>query len=239
MRPLFTPCIRPLLTVLLLTLGLAARAEVKIELSGLEGAQRAAILDSLSLNRVAQEEAVTPARVRYLHARAEGEIRQTLRAFSHFSPNIEASLVRQGDDWVARYRVDPGPRARIVAATLENRGEGSRRGDFDAWLRAPELQVGAPLDQQAYDRIKTAVLEQAAASGYYDARFERALVQVDPATQEARIELILDTGPLYRVGEFRYNAAPVRQSLLARYQTLATGDAVSTDRLLRMQPGAV
>lgn len=237
MRPLSAPCIRTLLAVLLLALALSAQAEVKIELSGLDQTQRAAVIESLSLNRVAQEDAVTPARVRYLYARGEGEIRRTLQAFSHFSPNIESSLVRRGDDWVARYQVDPGPRARIVAATLENRGEGSRRGDFDAWLRAPELQVGAPLDQQAHDRIKTAVLEQAAASGYYDARFERALVQVDPATQEARIELILDTGPLYRVGEFRYTTAPVRQSLLARYQTLAVGDAVSTDQLLRMQRG--
>jgi translocation and assembly module TamA len=227
------------LLVLLLCFAPVLHADVDIELAGVDGPLAAAVTASLSLNRVAQDDQLGAARVRYLHARAPGEIRQALRAFSHFSPDIDAELEQRGADWVARYRIDPGPRARISQSLLRVQGEAEVNGGFDDWLSEPALQPGAALDQQAYEQIKTEMLERAAAAGYYDARFIRSRIEVDPASNSATLALIFDSGPLYRVRAFAYSAAPVRESLLQRFQTFQPGDPVSTDQLLRMQRGLI
>src|SRR5690606_11843910 len=55
------------------------------------------------------EEGAAEARIRRLHAAAEGEIAAALQPFGYYTPAVEASLERDGEDWIARYVVDPGP----------------------------------------------------------------------------------------------------------------------------------
>lgn len=227
------------LSALLFGTALPAMAAVEIVLPGLESTVRDAVALSLSLNEVAEDDSASAARIRYLHGRAPEEIRRALSAFSYFNPSIESSLTRQGENWLASYRVEPGTRTSIASARLENRGAGAQDERFQAWLQSPLLQPGAALDQQGYEQLKTELLEGAAAAGYYDARFVRSRIEVDPATDQAAIELLFDTGPLYRAGTFSYSESPVRRSLLERYQTFQPGDPVSTDQLLQMQRGLI
>jgi translocation and assembly module TamA len=231
-----TPTARTLLLSLSL-LSPALYADVRVEVPDLPAELQDPVHNALPLVR--EEGSLSAARVRYLHSRADDEIRRVLSAFSYFNAEIESLLSRDGEDWVATYRVQLGPRTVIHDTTLDVLGEASTQARFRQWMADPALRVGTPLDQPAYESLKSDLLERAASAGFYEARFTQSKIAVDPENNQAHITLIFDSGPQYRVGVFRYSPAPVTQSLLERYETFKPGDPVSTEALLTMQRGLI
>ncbi|KEA61699.1 Outer membrane protein [Marinobacterium lacunae] len=217
-----------------------AADELEVVIKGIEGDLESNVRAHLSLSRLVGDESLpSVSRIRYLHGQAAKEVSAGLTPLGYFNSHVESELEQTATGWRAIYHIDAGPRARVRRQELSVTGEGADDPSLTRWQSRPALQVGAPLDQQAYDAIKAEVLERAAGLGYYDARFTQAQIVVDAPDNSADIRLALDTGPLYRLREIRFSDAPVREALLARYSTLETGDPVATDQLLEMQRGLV
>lgn len=223
-----------------------AQAGDRIELviEGVDGALADNVADNvrayLSLARLTGDGLQTSAtRIRYLHRQAEQQVNAALYPLGYFNSRLESDLKQTESGWRALYRIDPGPRARIAASELSTGGEGEDDPHLNGWEQEPSIQPGAELDQQAYDQIKSDLLERAAGMGYYDARFTDARILVDPESNSAEIRLAFDTGPLYRLSEIRFSEAPVRKGLLQRFSKLKSGDPVATDHLLATQQGLI
>lgn len=218
----------------------ALSAPLTVQVEGVEGTERQNVINALSIRQLADDEQLPAvARLRYLHHRASAEIASALQPFGYFNPTVHSSLKQTANGWEASYRIDPGPRAHIGKVVVDSRGEASSNPAFTRWMHSPVLQSGAVLDQQAYDQLKSDLLEQASAQGYYAARFTQSEIRVDPSRNLADITLVFDSGPLYRVGSLNFSDSPLGDSLLRRYATLKAGDPVSTDKLLAMQRGLV
>src|SRR5690606_3053600 len=108
--------------LLLAFVGVAAQAAVQVRIEGLgEELERnvRAFLSIAELDEEAarddvrepdgtldeDEEDAAEARIRRLHAAAEGEIAAALQPFGYYTPAVDASLERDGGDWIARYAV--------------------------------------------------------------------------------------------------------------------------------------
>nr|WP_246590192.1 autotransporter assembly complex family protein [Marinobacterium ramblicola] len=218
----------------------AAAEELEVVIEGIDGDLESNVRAHLSLSRLVGDAPLPSAsRIRYLHRQAAQEVDAGLRPLGYFNGQVEAELERTETGWRAHYTVESGPRTVIGRSELKVTGDGVDEPLLTDWLHSPVLQSGAPLDQQAYENIKTEVLEQAAGLGYYEARFAEAQIVVDPPRNSADVRLTFDTGPLYRLAEIQFNEVPVREALLQRYRTLEDGEPVATDRLLEMQRGLV
>ena len=146
-----------------------------------------------------------------------------------------------------RIHVDPGPRARVGAVHLEVRGplaEAAAAEPPEAeTLQTPEIQtpsahelirrlrdrwalpVGQPMIQADWNDAKARSVALARAEGYSAALWSRTEARLDAERQHADLHLVLDSGPLYRVGELTLNGlehvdAEAVQALL----TFGTGD---------------
>ncbi|TCK09261.1 autotransporter secretion outer membrane protein TamA [Marinobacterium mangrovicola] len=225
--------------VISLSLPITAAAEVAVQIEGVEGTMQEGLRSTLSIASLPADAEPSDARVRYLHRNAEDQLRDALQAYSYFNPQIDSRLERTESGWLAIYEVNPGPAVLIEDQKLELLGEGADSGLFDAWLKSPVLASGEKLDQQAYDALKADLLEQAALEGYHDARFTQSKIEVYPEDNRARIELSFDTGPAYTISDINFGEAPVRESLLRRYQTVQAGDPVRNDELILMQRGLI
>lgn len=221
------------------TLPISAVADVDVQINGIDGAMAEGLLSTLSIASLPKDADTSDARIRYLHRDAENQLRTALQAYSYFNPQIDSRLEQTETGWTATYEVNPGPPVVIEDQKLEILGEGADSGLFDYWLSSPVLATGEKLDQQAYDGLKSDLLELAASEGYHDAQFTQSRIEVYPEENKARIELVFDTGPVYTIGEIKFGEAPVRESLLRRYQTLGVGDPVRNDKLILMQRGLV
>lgn len=195
---------------LLLLLTPASHAEVTPRLEGLDDdlAQRL-------LKRVdpSQLECDTPRwMVRAWLRDLQSETERALRARSHYTPEFESALLRQEDCWQPTLRVTPGPITRLRDVSIEVTGPGADSETFTKPLREHRIKPEQPFNEGDYEALKQALRRSALESGYFDARFEQARVDVWPDEQAADVELTFVTGIHYQFGEIRVNAEPAALS---------------------------
>lgn len=227
-----------ILSVLLLA-GLAGPVlAARFELSGVESELADNVRAMLSLDdAMARTPLPTASRLRYLHRQAPDEIRRALQPFGYYNPVLQLEIDLEGpsEQWAAHYRVDPGPRTHIRSTQIELEGEGTEDTVLQAVLGQTELKVGAPLLHAQYSDLKSSLQSRAAERGYYEAQFRRSEIRVDPEQNQADIIVIYDTGVRARIGEIRFDNAPVSETLLRRYLGFETGDPVNTAHLIELQ----
>jgi translocation and assembly module TamA len=202
-------------------------------------------------------EALDEAEVARLRDLSEGTARELLATEGYFSPQIESTLARAGDDWVLRYAVTPGPRTRVRALKIQF--EGALTDPEQARLRTRTersftLQPGMPFRQADWDTAKVALLRPLLAGRYPAARIASSEARVDPAVQAADLTLTVDSGPSFFYGPLvirgyrRYpesiirnlNPAkpgkPVRQQDLVDYQVALETSGYFAQATVRVDP---
>jgi len=228
-----------LLLPTLLLCGLFGRAlAAPFELEGVEGELAANVTAMLGIDdALLQSPLPTASRLRYLHRQAPDEIRRSLQPYGYYNPVLQLDITLDGppDQWRARYRVEAGPRTRIRSARLVLEGEGADDRVLQQVISDSLLKVDTPLVHAHYADLKSGLQSRAAERGYYEAQFRRSEIRVDPEQNLADIELVYDTGVRARVGEIRFDEAPVSETLLRRYLRFETGDPVNTARLIELQ----
>ncbi|MEF8834150.1 MAG: POTRA domain-containing protein [Halofilum sp. (in: g-proteobacteria)] len=209
---------------------------VDVAIEGVEGALLDNVRAMLSIGAERIDVEVTERAVRRLHRRAPDEIRRALEPFGHYAPEIESNLARDEDGaWRARYRIDPGPRVQLVEVAIDIRGEAADDPAFAELREELPLAPGEPLVHADYDDTRRRIMELAAARGYFDAVWERHILQIDPGALEARAELILKSGPRYAFGEVTFEQNELDDDFLRRFVPFESGDPWQSERLLDLQ----
>ena len=180
-------------------------------------------------------QALTTGRIRRLHHRAAGEIRQALQPFGYYQPAISSELVRRGEDWVATYRIDPGAVTRIDRVDIQVTGAGASDERLQKVISKSRLASGSQLSHEKYEAFKKALYDAAYFSGYLDARFTRSELRVMPEQQRADIIVHFDTGEPFYFGQIHLDQDVIRPSLAQRFINIKTGDPLETEKLLDLQ----
>jgi translocation and assembly module TamA len=143
---------------------------------------------------------------------APAQARELLQTEGYFEPRIV--LTREPDAGGAQHRVklvlEPGPRVHISRVTLDVEGELERAasaGNARAVRTLAELRsawalpAGQPFRNPAWEQAKAAALARLRAAGYASATWSGTGAEIDAPTQQARLFVVADSGPLYRFGE--------------------------------------
>ena len=168
-------------------------------------------LDLARLRRVAPNAEVDATELTRLVAAAPAQVRALLETEGYF--NAQVALRREdGTPPVVALVVDPGPRARVSELRLDVQGELQRRrdaGERGAGALEEELRQrwplpeGAPFRNADWSAGKRGLLTQLRTAGYAEARLADSAAQVDAATQQARLAVQADSGPLFLTGPLR------------------------------------
>lgn len=175
-------------------------------------ALRTLLLRHLDLSRFRQEPDITEFEIARLAAAAPAQVLSLLQTQGHFAPETTVRRVpAQGTEPPGVIvEVEPGPQARIDRVTLEIQGafqealarEDRRTGIRWRILRARwSLRPGDVFTQAAWDGAKNDLLAALRAEGYPAAGFAGTTAQVDPQAHAVRLVVIVDSGPLYRLGD--------------------------------------
>jgi translocation and assembly module TamA len=194
------------------------------------------------------DDAIAGTELDRLIAAAPAQARALLETEGYFSSRVgarrEASTLEGAPPRVI-LQVEPGPRTTVVAWTLDPRGDLAERLDRDlqravdvtAELRRGwALGVGQPFTQAAWSDAKGETLARLRALGYPAATIEDTRADIDAASGTARLTVLVDSGPLYRLG-------PIQIEGLSRYEPstvlnivdFGQGDAYTEKRLLDLQ----
>lgn len=224
-----------LLTAVPASAAAAQDASVAVEIEGLAEEPEANVRALLDIVRASEDgERLSSARVRQLHEGAEDDIRLALQPFGFYEPVVRSSLRRNGDEWVARYVIEPGPAVIVRSADVVLTGDAADSAAFREAAAAFPLAPGDTLRHLPYENAKLHLLAVAADSGYLDADFDTTVILVDVEADTASILIRFDTGPRFRFGRVIFNQSILDTSFLQTRVPFETGDLYRQDELLEL-----
>lgn len=152
---------------------------------------------------------------------AQEQAEKALQALGYYNGEIE-SEVSGGENPRLTLRIEPGDPVRLRDITLRVEGPAA---DLSAF-RVPRnrLKTGEVLNHGQYEQVKQQILNQASRYGFFDGRFKRQRLAIDPAANAADVELIFQSGPRYVLGDVRFEGdSPFDPDLLARMVPFEAG----------------
>jgi translocation and assembly module TamA len=204
-------------------------------------------LDLARFQNAPAAEAIDATELERLLRAAPSQARGLLETEGYF--NAEVSVARAGSDeaGVPRVRivVEPGVRATIAELRIDATGDlqtAAAAGDATA-LRTLEslrsqwpLRAGDAFRQAAWADAKNATLARLRAGGYAAATWSDTHAHVDAPSNRVGLDVALDSGPLYRLGELRIEGlSRYDEDAVRRLTNFTPGDAYSEKLLLDFQ----
>ena len=225
-----------------------APAEYRFEVRAPEPL-RALLLNYLDLARfqgAPATERITEAELERLLRAAPAQARALLETEGYF--NAEVGAERAGSEAGApllRVAVNPGPRATVHDVGIEATGElqaaavagdPAARRTLAALRSQWPLRPGDAFRRSAWSDAKNATLTQLRADGYAAATWRSTNARVDAPDNRADLALVLDSGPLYRLGAIRIDGLRrYDEESVRRLATFGAGDPYSEKTLLDFQ----
>jgi translocation and assembly module TamA len=212
------------------------RANVSVEIHGVEDELRTNVLAYLSFERYKKTTDLSADTIERLHDRVEREVQSALRPYGYYDPKVHAEVGSSGrGDWKVILNIEPGPPVLVDKVEVQVHGAGSADALFTRITDHLPVQPGDRLKHAAYDSLKGELQRTAATYGYFDAKLTRSDLIVDPANHKATIGLDLQTGERYRFGETHIQQHLIRDSLVRRYLRYKQGEAYDLTEILRTQ----
>lgn len=158
-------------------------------------------------------------------------VAEILATEGYFSPEIEIGAM-PGDLSVV---VSPGPRTLVAEVSVEIRGEISEERR-QAVLGAQPLAKGMPFRDADWREAKQILLRRLLETDYPTARLADSQAEIDPATAQARLHAVYETGPRYLFGELRIDGlSHYSPELVRRYSSIEPGTPYNEKQLLELQ----
>jgi translocation and assembly module TamA len=201
----------------------AAPAKGTVTLKGVDGELRDNIQAWLSLE---QEPCDAPDwRMQAGLKKADQAIRQSLQAFGYYQPDITQTFqpTAKNGCWNVTFDIQPGTRVTVRNVDVDILGEAGSDDSFQKLIGKTDLKAGQALRHDHYESLKTRITNLAAERGYFDSRFTRRELRVDPAAGYADVDLHFDSGPRFHFGETRLQQDIIDDALLRRYLAYREG----------------
>jgi translocation and assembly module TamA len=200
-------------------------------------------LDLVRLGRLAREDVDDTEWSRLIEA-APAQVRELLQTEGYFAPQV--SLERDqgralGKADVVLLKVDPGARVMVSRVTLEAEGElerGATAGEPHAVAALQQLRDAWPLPagkefrNPAWAEAKAAALARLRSAGYANASWTGTGAEIDTESNEVRLFLVADSGPLFRFGELQVEGLVAHESQTVLNLANAPRGAPVTEALL-------
>lgn len=225
-----------LLVMLCALVPVQVRADITIEVDGVDAEIRRNVLVFLSLERYKERDDLPEATLERLQERVDREVRSALRPFGYYEPHVRTDMQRRASgDATVRITIDPGEPVRVESVDVDVSGPGSGDPLFTAITDHLPIARGDRLNHAAYEKLKGDLQRTASTYGFLDARTTRSDLMVDPAQHSARIVLAMETGPRYRFGPTTFEQNAIDESLARRYLRYHEGEPFDLTQLLRTQ----
>lgn len=150
------------------------------------------------------------------HSSTQAE--QAAQALGYYNTRIRPQVDGPDEAPVLVLNVQLGEPVRYNRVNIRILGPGEGTREFDL-PSSERLRPGEQLHHGHYESLKTLINNQALRYGYFSGRFSQQRVRVNPAANQADLDLVYRTGERYRLGEVIFSKSPFDEDLLQRMVT--------------------
>ena len=213
-----------------------ARANITVEIHGVDEQVRTNVLAYLSFERYKKRTDLSTDTIERLHNLVEREVQSALKPYGYYEPGVESEVKDLGHGvWRVTVDITPGTPVLIEKADVKVDGPGATDPLFERITQKSPLHPGDRLNHATYEAVKSDLQRTAATYGYLDAKLIRNELVVDPKSHKANITLEMETGERYRFGKTTIEQTSVRDSLVRKYLRYKEGDYFDLTQVLRTQ----
>lgn len=221
---LWTGCLWLALT-LLAGAGTVRADELKVVVEGVSEPMLGNVKAQVEPFRFAGTGRLTARRLEKLRSEAEIKAALALRPYGYYQPSIEARVEEQAaKSWRLVVKINKGPPVLITEARVEVEGPGAGIDSLREWRRDWPLTPGKILEQPTWGAEKRRGMELAEASGYLLAEYRKHEILLDLEKQEARLDLVMETGPQAVMGEVQFHQDTVYPYILENLPRFRPGE---------------
>lgn len=224
-----------LVSFLLPDLNVWAAERVEVTVSGVEGELHMNVLARLTIYLHRESERLQAPTVKRLHRQAEEDIRSALAPLGYYNPVTKGVLLKTREGWQAEYVIDKGPPVRVGEVSIVSNGPGRDNPAIREAIAAFPVKKGDVLNQEVYEEGKKKLVNIAFGEGYLDAALPQRALRINRETNDASVNLVLDTGELYLFGKTTSRQQIIRPDLLDRYLPYREGEPYSPAKLFELQ----
>ena len=203
-------------------------------------------LDLARFQNAPQTDGITNAELVRLAAASPAQARQLLETEGYFNAQVTVTRADPpGETPLITLKVDPGPRATIAKFELTaegslqeraNAGEAGARELLDRLRKRWPLPPGSPFSQPTWNSAKNSTLAVLRAEGYPTASWTATYAHVDAKTREVELEVLVNSGPLFYMGELRIEGLKrYDEGAIRNVADFGPGTPYSEKRLLDFQ----
>lgn len=221
--------------LVLMMIASAARADIKIAVTGVADELADNVRMFLSLERYAKRKDVTEDAIQRLAKRIPLEAQKALQPFGYYESKVSYTVNRDGENWKIDIDVEHGRAVRLADVDITVAGPGVDHPAIRKVSRQRALRPGRRLDHGIYDQVKTTLLRTAANNGYLDAHYEQSDLVIDVRQRRASVVLHLVSGEQYHISAIEIHQDVLRPPVAQRLLRIQPGDAYSNDALLLTQ----
>jgi translocation and assembly module TamA len=226
-----------LLATLLALAAVPSRADIDVDITGVDGELESNVLVFLSVQRYSKRNDIDEDTLQRLCDRVDGEVRSALRPLGYYEPEVTATCTPGRNGGAVRIDITPGEPVRVRELKIAIEGPGADDPVFDGIRNQTLLREGTRLHHGAYERVKGEMTRAADENGYLTARLldDDQRLLVDPQSHTAGIKLVLDTGPRYHFGQVSIDQTVIRPGLMERFVRFKEGEPYNANALLSTQ----
>lgn len=178
------------------------------------------------LNRLKQDIALSylkndqyPAQTDFLFEQAENQLKQSLKSYGYYAPDIQSTLMRDEKLTQAVFKIQLNQVVKWRNIQIDISDEDSAPLIWQNFRQFDlKLKSGNPLRHTDYESTLSDLLNLAANQGYLDARFNQRRFEVNPAKHTADVFIELELGEAYQFGEVNFKGSEqISDDLLKRF----------------------
>ena len=203
-------------------------------------------LDMSRFQSAPETDSITASELDRLIAAAPAQAKSLLETEGYFSAEVKVDKVLDaGSLPLVKVQVVPGPRATVSSVKFGFDGplqKAATASDLDALSLTEKarglwaLSAGQAFRQNSWTAAKSASIALLRAEGYPAATWRSTNARIDAVNQKADLEVMADSGPLFRLGELRIEGLQrFDTESVQRLSTFTAGEPYSEKRLLDFQ----
>lgn len=212
----------------------AMAAHVSVQLDGIDGELRSAALAAVELQQYTKRD-VSHAQIRRLYQRAEKQIQTALEPYGYYNVLVDGELSNEGEDFRAVLHVKSGEAVKVTEVNIRIDGETEGLRVVDMARSAFSPRHGERLNHGEYERSKAAIHASLFSVGYLDAELVTHRVEVERATNTAKIQLEWKVGQRYRFAKTDFDGGQFTDEFMQRFIPWEVGDYYDQAQLLALQ----
>lgn len=196
----------------------------------------------LELQRFREVEDFDDAELARLINLADRNARELLGTLGYFSPKVSINRQSGAERPLVVIEVELGERTVVRGVDIEFEGVLATTAQPDAVVQRERIRAGwgLPPDQNftqdGWDDAKSQALRRLGAKRFLGGRISYSLADIDAATNQARLGLRLDSGPIYYLGPLEVKGVErYDERLVPRLARLAPGSEYNRDAIVQAQ----